>query len=916
MGSSKHVDWHFTLYSPVVNTEYDGTIKVNSAKNNLYPLETSALKSLIQNSFNRVNSSDNMKSVLKNLREVYNLGMSRKLPTYRKVTNSVKTLDIDKVKKYYGSDVITISDDIYSEIFKDYIKQISNGEMNNLEDFFGKLSDIIYKEAKKFIIQKNIDSGLLNNVRNKNVANHFFGLVTPIVDVSNIAAALEKKILNGGYIHWLDNFTNVPVYNLGQFSRMDYEYLGENIFRVKVAATTLVEGKVYRSFYDDNGRVKGYTYSLSSYEKTFIITKDTEFPEYCKVLFDMIDNEEFRLAKLEDGRVVYIPMNDNKFFTIFTKRIEFSPTIALKGIRLDGKSAKYTNLIREKLNIQENKFKKKNRESKLYESLQGHSKILHAELGLYLDLFPFKNRKLRRKKEWQLYLKGIMKYFARIAGVPSSGGVGFVSIPVPSTSHFISDGGSGDGLKLQGMTLNINIEKRHRDTKPKEICYFSKHNGNGNVLLHLVVSDGSNGYFEYILDYSYFYRGISKDNTAKGIGLGLTLGDALFNYMNKTLFDEYMNVFKNELIKYIHISSTKDIDDHGNNLISYYLSYDNISNFPLINNFKFSIKEVKRIAIGSKEDKATPHQPSEKISNSVLRGEIQNEAYRFIYELSPSGSEGVINPYERIDDYVSLVSNSGSNFWNNILDYNNTDICWENNTKIYDNLNSQNIHPRLPMPIGLWNSIPYRGKFVAYNSSLLIRTYNKETVKVKKGWAKALGPLVSIVTAIVAVATQQYYLIAAVGLGTAAVGAILKVDWLTTVGMSMATGAMLGSGIETIMTGNLSAAIGGSFTSPMFYLGMASKIAVNLHGMSLENKIKGMTEDLKNKENKWEEEKSNRINPMGGINKTSSGGDEDFDMYYSVTDQEMLYNAIEMSIDTESNSQVFNGIKYDNTRIV
>lgn len=916
MGSSKYVDRYFTLYSPVVNTKYDGTIKVNNAKNNLYPLETSALKSLLQNSFNGVNSSDNMKSVLKNLREVYNLGMSRKLPTYRKVTNSVKTLDIDKIKKYYGSSVVTISDDIYSEIFKDYLKQISNGEMDNLEDFFGKLSDIIYKEAKKFIIQKNIDSGLLGSIRNRNITDHFFGKGTPVIDVSDRAAALEKKVLNGEYIHWLDNYTIAPVYNLGQFSRMDYEYLGDNIFRVKVAATTSVEGKVGRNTYDANGRVNDWIYSLSSYEKTFVITKDIEFPEYCKVLFDMIDNEEFRLAKLEDGRVVYIPMNNSKFFSIFTKRIEFSPTIALKGISLDEKSAKYTNLIREKLNIQENKFKKKNRESKLYESLQGHSKILNAELGLYLDLFPFKNRKLRRKKEWQLYLKGIMKYFSRIAGVPSSGGVGFVSIPVPRVSHFISDGGSGDGLKLQGMTLNINIEKRHRDTKPKEICYFSKRNGSGNVLLHLVVSDGSNGYFEYILDYSYFHRGISKDNTAKGIGLGLTLGDALFNYMNKALFDEYMNVFKNELIKYIHISSTKNEDEDGIYFTTYSLSYNNISHFPLINNFKFNIKEVKRVAIGTKEDRDTPYQPPEKISNSILRGEVRNEAYRFIYELSPSDSENVINPYERIDDYISLANNSGSYFWNNILDYNNTNICWENNTEIYDSLNSQNTHPRLPMPIGLWNSIPYRGKFVAYNSSLLIRTYNKETVKVKKGWAKVLGPLVTIVTAIVAVVTQQYYLIAAVGLGTAAVGAILKVDWLTTVGMSMATGAMIGSGIETIMAGNLGAAIGGSFTNPMFYLGMASKIAVNLHGMSLENKIKGMTEDLKNKENKWEEEKSNRINPMGGVNKTSSGGDEDFDAYYAITDQEMLYNAIEMSIDTESNSQVFNSTKYDNTRIV
>ena len=98
--------------------------------------------------------------------------------------------------------------------------------------------------------------------------------------------------------------------------------------------------------------------------------------------------------------------------------------------------------------------------------------------------------------------------------------------------------------------------------------------------------------------------------------------------------------------------------------------------------------------------------------------------------------------------------------------------------------------------------------------------------------------------------------------------------------------------------------LGEMIASPMFYLGVVSSVATNLYGMSLENKQK-----------EWEKEKSDRMNYTGGINKTSSGGDEDFDAYYNIVDQETLFNLIELSIDTEKNSQVFDDTKFDNTRL-
>ena len=220
------------------------------------------------------------------------------------------------------------------------------------------------------------------------------------------------------------------------------------------------------------------------------------------------------------------------------------------------------------------------------------------------------------------------------------------------------------------------------------------------------------------------------------------------------------------------------------------------------------------------------------------------------------------------------------------------------------------------MPIGLWDSIPYRGKLLAYNFSVLVRTHNKEVVRVRRGWTKYLGAIIAVITAVVAAVTGQYYLIALVGLGLTAVGGVFKADWLVTIGASITIGATVAYVGQGVIGGNLGAMLGEMIASPMFYLGVVSSVATNLYGMSLENKIKGMQEKLDSKQKEWEKEKSDRMNYTGGINKTSSGGDEDFDAYYNIVDQEMLFNLIELSIDTEKNSQVFDDTKYDNTRVV
>ncbi|WP_180380714.1 hypothetical protein, partial [Campylobacter vicugnae] len=161
-------------------------------------------------------------------------------------------------------------------------------------------------------------------------------------------------------------------------------------------------------------------------------------------------------------------------------------------------------------------------------------------------------------------------------------------------------------------------------------------------------------------------------------------------------------------------------------------------------------------------------------------------------------TENSLNPYEHIDTIKGLKARGGS-FWDNANDDNRTQIDWENKGKMEDGFVGANIHPRLPMPIRLWNSIPYRGKFVAYNSSLLIKTRYKERVKVAKGWAKFIAPVLAIVGAVISFFLPPVGVAIMVGASAlvAIAGVLLDIEWMTMVGSAVASGALLGYGIST-----------------------------------------------------------------------------------------------------------------------
>ena len=886
MGSNKHVDWYFDLYVPTVVDQYDKTIKINREDNNMYSLEVTALKSLLNNKFNGASSKDSFEANLKKLREIHHIGMSRRLRTFAKnETGNLKTLDTKKIEKEFGSTVVTIENSIHTDIMDRYLQQETGGNVNNLDEFFNHFLPYIDKDIKAEIKKKNEPA--ISSLRRSWFAS------------SNLSTInfIEKN----GFLNTFFPDVDYTHYTLLHYLDLQYSYLGGGLYDFQVTYLCEVCNAC-------RGRENNI------YTKTFVNNFIISLPDYISGILEILDGADFRLVELQDGRIVKILMSDSKFFTVLNKRLEFSPPVALKGISLDEKEARYTRLIRQKLGYEELPYKKKNREEKILDGIAGNSKIVNAEIGLFLDLFPFKNKNIRRKKEWQLFLKGVMKYFCSLAGVPAEGGMGFVSVRVPNNVSYVRyDGGGGDGKGQHGQFLNINIQKRYRDTKPPEVCFFSQQISNRNVLLHLVTSDGKDGYFEYILDYSFFYRGIASSGTATGIGLGLTAGDAVFNYLNKERFDFYFKHAKAELRDF------KSPNDLGAlQILQKYFEFeieigsppskpDRYNSFTIHKNyFNRTVTETQNIY----QAEFKYHYNYDYGGDNFYTGSGEGT---YISSIFPN--ENSLNPYEHIDTIKGLKARGGA-FWDNANDDNKTQIDWENKGSMSDGFVGANIHPRLPMPIRLWNSIPYRGKFVAYNSSLLIKTRYKERVKVQKGWVKFVSPVIQIVGAVIAVFYPPVGVgIIAVGTAVAITGVLLDIEWMTMVGAAAASGALMGYGAIG-EGGSIGSALSSALTSPMTYVTLAVNLALNMYGNSLEAKIKGMQNELKEMEENWEKEVDSRVNPLGGIGKTSSGGDEDFDNFYALMDQDYLSQALLMASDVEISSPVFNDSKYDNTRKV
>ena len=265
------------------------------------------------------------------------------------------------------------------------------------------------------------------------------------IDVtSDLACEYLYKVTNGKYSSIYDIEDIISNYIIPKFN---YNPLVSSITRYKRNVIELKE--IYISYLGNS------TFAVTAQVKFEItykgdITTSTEWsnitvnlPDEFVHLWDMANNDNVYIIKFANGNMIHLDSNSlPNFQKQGDSKIEFSVPIGLKFkyISYSPKDAKRMEIARTKLGYQEYKNKKRNRQELLYELIQNNKDIDHdCRINMYLDLYPFKDPKYRADKNWRLFLKGVMRYFARITGISGIDvGHGLISVLVPPSMTIYS----------------------------------------------------------------------------------------------------------------------------------------------------------------------------------------------------------------------------------------------------------------------------------------------------------------------------------------------------------------------------------------------------------------------------------------------------------------------------------------------
>ena len=725
------------------------------------------------------------------------------------------------------------------------------------------------------------------------------------IDVtSDLACEYLYKVTNGKYssIYDIEDIISndiIPKFNYNPLVRNVIElkeiyisYLGNSTF----AVTAQVKFEI---------TYKGDTTTSTEWSNITV-----NLPDEFIHLWDMANNPNIYIVKFANGNIIYLDQNSlANFQKQGDSKIEFSVPIGLKFkyISYSPKDAKKMELTRTKLGYQEYKNKKRNRQELLYELIQNNKDIDHdCRINMYLDLYPFKDPKYRADKNWQLFLKGVMRYFARITGIANiDEGKGFTSVSLPP--YFLTS-----DKTFRYMNIEIIKEKVSGpdQTKSTPYCFFEKGkrryiNGFGlaglaiglgsitentkenfaksfnTMWLCLIVDMGNNKFIKYKLNYSRFYEGLSGVNSSDKIVISTEIISSINKKLNRSLRGKYN-------------ADTGQIE----------------------------IPEIKEEVSNPEEDKA--------LNMLSARGKLWNAFWYNDKDISMAKWD---KESKKMKDKIPTGAP-------------------ENGLSAFD-------LPKLPMPILMWNMIPYNGKKVAYTSTLLINFILNIKVKESTGFGAFLAIVVAIgftvltlgsgapaaagaagsaggasagagaaagvaasgaaagataagaSTALIGVAsaTAAKAIIIA-GAWASAIGSISGNKFLSRVGMAIG----LWAGVSGIVNGLNSGFSSLSTLDMLKGVNFVIDVANNLRGLDMEKKLQSMADELKNGQREFEYEKDNRKDMWGGVAKTNAAADEEIDQMMELTLQEGLFEALISHIDIEKNSAVFNDMKYDNTR--
>ena len=695
------------------------------------------------------------------------------------------------------------------------------------------------------------------------------------IDVtSDLACEYLYKVTNGKYSSIYDIEDIISNYIIPKFN---YNPLVSSITRSKRNVIELKE--IYISYLGNStfavtAQVKfEITYKGDTTTSTEWSNITVNLPDEFVHLWDMANNPNIYIVKFANGNIIYLDQNSlANFQKQGDSKIEFSVPIGLKFkyISYSPKDAKKMELARTKLGYQEYKNKKRNRQELLYELIQNNKDIDHdCRINMYLDLYPFKDPKYRADKNWQLFLKGVMRYFARITGIANiDEGKGFTSVSLPP--YFLTS-----DKTFRYMNIEIIKEKVSGPDQSKSTpyCFFEKGKARNlntfglfglgrigresfknkdfnTIWLCLIVDMGNNKFIKYKLNYSRFYEGLSGVNSSDKIVISTEIISNINKKLNRSLRGKYN-------------------PDTG----------------------QIEIPEIKEEVSQSEEDKAL----------AMLGSKLRNA---FWYDDKDISMAKWDKESKRMKDKIPTGAP-------------------ENGLSAFD-------LPKLPMPILMWNMIPYNGKKVAYTSTLLINFILNIKVKESTGLGALLAVVVAVIvtfitwnpgagakagaatsTALIGVASATAAkVIITVGAWASAIGSISGNKFLSRVGMAIG----LWAGVSGIVNG-LNSGFGSLSTLDMLKgVNFVIDVANNLRGLDMEKKLQSMADELKNGQREFEYEKDNRKDMWGGVAKTNAAADEEIDQMMELTLQEGLFEVLISHIDIEKNSAVFNDIKYDNTR--
>lgn len=799
--------YRYQVYHPVVGDSYNTTVPYGHHKEKV-PLDVVTTREMLTLHGRGMNNSNNMKTQLKHLREIHNLPMLRKTSEFQSQKIDVKVIDFSKLEAMYGSRVQDISTDVTSALACEYIYKSTNGKYRSVYDIENVVKDEILPKINK---EENLGA---------------------IVDRSS-----EKVV---------------------ELLILFITYIGNNTYNV--AAYVRVKRKRF-------SKGDGYITEFDKVWRNFNVNLPIEFA----FLWGMINDSNIYVIKFANGNMAHL---DSTFIDNFYKqgdtKLDFSIPVGLKNVFYSPNDLKKMQLARWKLGYEEYKNKKRNRQELLYESILKNKDIeFPCKVNMYLDLYPFKDPRYRMDKNWRLFLKGVMRYFARITGISQTNtGHGITSVLVPpillNNDEFF-------------IYMNVEIIKEKVSgpdmSKSTPFCFFEKDEPEVT----------------------------GKDDFALGQGW-MDWDTHMIKSLNTIWLCLIVDIGNNEFVKY---------------KLNYSRLYDGLMGFSNSDRIEKSAEIIsninKKLAEEEKEDDKTT---TTEDKTSTTEAEENSKFDKLITSISRSAR--LKNAFWHDDKDISITK------WD------------ENSYKIKDiiptgapdeDLSHFDV-PRLPMPLLMWNMIPYSGKKVAYTSTLLVSFILEVEVEEETGFGAVLSFVVAGIITIVTLGAGAGASSALIGIANSTVSKAIVIAgaWAGAIGgitgnkflsyFGMAVSAWSGiSGLANVLNGGLSSlttletlTLGARGAS--FIVDTVSKI----RSLNMEKELQNMADEIKNGQRQFEYERDNRKDMWGGVARTNCAADEEIDQMLELVLQEGLFEVLTSYTDIEKNSTVFNDRKYDNTR--